>query len=136
MEAQRLQHVYMGTEHLLLALLAENGGGAAAVLASCGADIDSIRARLQEMQEVGNEVVSEAMKLPFTPRAKEVLNFALEESERLGHDRVGTADLLLGLLREGYGIAAQALLDSLDLSKACQEAARVCIPDIDDLTQD
>ncbi|MGQ9531554.1 MAG: ATP-dependent Clp protease ATP-binding subunit [Desulfotomaculales bacterium] len=106
-EAQRLQYPYIGTEHLLLGLIREGTGVAARVLAALGIEADKVRAMVEQMVEKGEGHRSGEVTL--TPRAKRVLELALDEARRLGHPYVGTEHLLLGLIREGEGIAAQVL---------------------------
>jgi ATP-dependent Clp protease ATP-binding subunit ClpA len=107
-EAARLQHNYIGTEHILLGLLREDGGVAARALSELGISLDAARQQVEEIIGVGKRPVSG--HIPFTPRAKKVLEFSLSESLRLGHDYIGTEHILLGLLREGEGVAAQVLV--------------------------
>ncbi len=106
-EAQRLCHDYIGTEHVLLGLVAA-GGGVANVLRRLGVDPERVRADVERRVTRGNTMVATG-QLPFTPAAKRALELTLEEANALGHDRVREEHLLLGLLREGKGTAAQAL---------------------------
>jgi predicted enzyme related to lactoylglutathione lyase len=108
-EARGLGHDYVGTEHLLLGLLREGEGVAALVLASLGATIDDARARVDTL--VGRGGVVTTGQMPFTPRAKKVLELALKEARSLGHDYIGTEHILLGLARENEGIGALVLLN-------------------------
>ena len=106
-EAHRLGHSYIGTEHLLIGLAREGNGVAAQVLASLGADSDKIRGAVEIVVGRGDRAVQGESGL--TPRAKRVLEFAVDEARRLGHHYVGTEHLMLGLLREREGIAAGVL---------------------------
>ncbi|CCO07762.1 ATP-dependent Clp protease ATP-binding subunit [Desulforamulus hydrothermalis] len=106
-EARRLKYPYIGTEHILLGLIREGEGIAAKVLAQLNISADKVRTAVEQMVETGNQTVP--ADIPPTPRAKRVLELAVEESRRLGHNYVGTEHLLLGLLREGEGVAAQVL---------------------------
>lgn len=105
-EAARYGHGYIGTEHLLLGLLREGEGVAAKALASLGLEVNSVRAQVEAILGTGEEQVSD---IGYTPRAKKVIELAMEEALRLGHNYVGTEHILLGLIREGEGIAAQVL---------------------------
>ncbi|GAB6158602.1 ATP-dependent protease ATP-binding subunit ClpC [Desulfotomaculum varum] len=106
-EARRLKYPYIGTEHILLGLIREGEGIAAKVLAQLNISVDKVKGAVEQMVETGNQPVP--ADIPPTPRAKRVLELAVEESRRLGHNYVGTEHLLLGLLREGEGVAAQVL---------------------------
>ena len=108
-EAQRLRHNYIGTEHLLLGLIREGGGIAALVLTRMNVDLDTVRSKVEEVIGAGNKAVSGDIGL--TPRAKKVIELAVDEAQQLKHDYIGTEHLLLGLLREGEGIAAGVLED-------------------------
>lgn len=105
-EAARYGHGYIGTEHLLLGLLREGEGVAAKALASLGLEVNSVRAQVEAILGTGQEQASD---IGYTPRAKKVIELAMEEALRLGHNYVGTEHILLGLIREGEGIAAQVL---------------------------
>ncbi len=107
-EAQRLNHEYIGTEHILLGLVKEGSGVGATVLKNLGIDIKKLRLEVEALVKSGPDMVTVG-KLPQTPRAKRVIEFAIEEARSLNHDYVGTEHLLLGLLRERDGIAAQVL---------------------------
>ncbi len=113
-EAIRLQHDYVGTEHILLGLIREGEGVAAAVLTNLSADLDQIHERIEESVKPGKATIALG-ELPYTSRAKKVLEFAMAEARELNHSYVGTEHLLLGLLREEKGIAAQ-VLNSLGIS--------------------
>jgi len=109
-EAGRLQHDYIGTEHLLLGIVREGEGIAATVLSNLGLDLDQIRQAVESMVS-GSGGTLTIGEIPFTPRAKRVLELAVEEARLLGHNYVGTEHLLLGLIREGEGVAARVLMD-------------------------
>jgi len=113
-EAIRLQHDYVGTEHILLGLIREGEGVAAAVLTNLSADLDQVHERIEESVKPGKATIALG-ELPYTSRAKKVLEFAMAEARELNHSYVGTEHLLLGLLREEKGIAAQ-VLNSLGIS--------------------
>jgi ATP-dependent Clp protease ATP-binding subunit ClpC len=108
-EARLLNHNFIGTEHLLLGLLRESDGVAARALSELAISLDVVRSKVEEMIGVG-QASPEAGHIPFTPRAKKVLEMALREALGLGHNYIGTEHLLLGLLREGGGVAAQVLV--------------------------
>jgi ATP-dependent Clp protease ATP-binding subunit ClpC len=107
-EAQRLNHEYIGTEHILLGLIQEGSGVAASVLKNLGVDLKKIRNEIEKIVKSSPTMVSMST-LPFTPRAKKVLELALEEASQLGHNYIGTEHLLLGLIKENEGIAARVL---------------------------
>jgi ATP-dependent Clp protease ATP-binding subunit ClpC len=106
-EARALDHNYIGTEHILLGMLSEGEGVAARALQELGISLDVIRQRVEET--IGRGSHPQAGHIPFTPRAKKVLELSLRESLQLGHEYIGTEHVLLGLVREGEGIAAQVL---------------------------
>ncbi len=106
-EARRLAHNVVGTEHLLLGLIAEGEGVAARALQNLGISIDKVRTEVENVIGKGDEAPSG--QIGFTPRAKRVLELAFDEARQLGHTYIGTEHILLGLLREGEGIAAQVL---------------------------
>ena len=108
-EAQRFNHEYIGTEHVLLGLIQEGSGVAANVLKNLGVDLQKVRLEVEKLVQSGPDMVTMG-KLPQTPRAKKVIEYSMEESLDLGHNYVGTEHLLLGLLREEQGVAAQVLL--------------------------
>jgi len=108
-EAQRLQHNYIGTEHLLLGLIREGEGVAAIVLNNLGIDLEKVRSSVESIIGRGNRVVTG--ELGLTPRAKKVIELAVDEARRLNHHYIGTEHLLLGLVREGEGIAAGVLVN-------------------------
>ena len=111
-EAQRFQHNYIGTEHLLLGLVREGDGVAAKVLKSFDVDLEKVRGAVEQIIKRGDHPVSGEIGL--TPRAKMVINLAVDEARSLNHHYVGTEHLLLGLLREGDGIGA-GVLESFEL---------------------
>ncbi len=107
-EARRLRHNYIGTEHLLLGLLAGGEGVAAQALQDAGITLDTARAGVEKIIGCGEEAPSG--HVPFTPRSKKVLELSLRESHHLGHNYIGTEHVLLGLLREGEGVAAHVIV--------------------------
>ncbi|MCB9898107.1 MAG: ATP-dependent Clp protease ATP-binding subunit [Planctomycetes bacterium] len=107
-EAQRLNHEYIGTEHILLGLVQEGSGVAANVLRSMGIELKRIRSEVEKLVK-GSATMVPMGNLPFTPRAKKVLELSLEEASQLGHNYIGTEHLLLGLIKESEGIAARVL---------------------------
>ena len=107
-EARMLNHNYVGTEHILLGLIHEGEGVAARTLESLGISLDVVRQQVEEI--IGRGQQAPSVHIPFTPRAKEVLELSLSESLQLGHGYIGTEHILLGLLREGDGVAAQVLV--------------------------
>ena len=107
-EARRFGHEYIGTEHLLMGLLREDEGVAAQALSSQSLSPDEVRERVESIVGYGEGT---GMQAPFTPRSKKVLELALRESMRLGHNHIGTEHILLGLVREGEGVAARVLSD-------------------------
>jgi ATP-dependent Clp protease ATP-binding subunit ClpC len=107
-EAQRFNHEYLGTEHVLLGLVQEGSGVAANVLKSMGIDLAKIRSEVENLVKTGPSMVTMG-QLPFTPRAKKVLELSMEEASNLGHNYIGTEHLLLGLIKENEGIAARVL---------------------------
>jgi ATP-dependent Clp protease ATP-binding subunit ClpC len=109
-EARRLKHNYIGTEHILLGLLREDEGLAARVLAELGVGIEDVRAHVIAEVGEGHEHVASG-RIPFTPRAKKVLELALRESLRLGHNYIGTEHMLLAVGRENSGVAMRILWD-------------------------
>ncbi|MGD0551876.1 MAG: ATP-dependent Clp protease ATP-binding subunit [Sedimentisphaerales bacterium] len=109
-EAQRFNHEYIGTEHILLGLVKEGSGVGATVLKNLDVDIKKLRLEVEKLVKSGPDMVTMG-KLPHTPRAKKVIEFAIEEARSLNHNYVGTEHLLLGLLRETEGIAAQVMMN-------------------------
>ncbi len=117
-EAKRLNHDYVGTEHVLLGLIALGEGVAAQVLVAFGADLRKVRAAVERITGTGDNVMLLG-EIPFTPRAKKVLEFAVEEAAHMGCQYVGTEHLLLGLFREDEGVAARVLTEmGLELKDA------------------
>src|SRR6202047_4760685 len=120
-EAQRFNHEYVGTEHVLLGLIKEGSGVAANVLKNLDIDLRKIRNEVEKIVQAGPEMVTMG-KLPQTPRAKKVIEYAIEEARNLNHNYVGTENLLLGLLREQEGVAAQVLMNlNLKLEEVREE---------------
>jgi len=120
-EAQRLNHEYIGTEHILLGLVKEGSGVGANVLKNLDVDLRKVRLEVEKLVKAGPEMVTMG-KLPQTPRAKKVIEYAIEEARNLNHNYVGTEHLLLGLLREHDGVAAQVLMNlSLKLEEVREE---------------
>ncbi len=109
-EAQRFNHEYIGTEHILLGLVKEGSGVGANVLKNLGVDLRKVRLEVEKLVKSGPDMVTMG-KLPQTPRAKKVIEYAIEEARNLNHNYVGTEHLLLGLLREHDGVAAQVLMN-------------------------
>ena len=109
-EAQRFNHEYIGTEHILLGLVKEGSGVGANVLKNLGVDLRKVRLEVEKLVRSGPDMVTMG-KLPQTPRAKKVIEYAIEEARNLNHNYVGTEHLLLGLLREHDGVAAQVLMN-------------------------
>ena len=123
-EARALKHNYIGTEHILLGLLREEEGLAARVLESLDITVEEVRVRVARIVAQGEEVTT--AQLPFTPRAKKVLEFALREALSLGHNSIGTEHILLGLVRENEGVAARVLCDfDADAEKIRNEIIRM-----------
>ncbi len=120
-EARRFNHDYIGTEHILLGLIREGEGVAAAVLQKIGVSLESIRLEIEKLVQPGpaTQIIGD---IPFTPRAKKALELAAEEARSLGHNYIGTEHLLFGLIREGEGVASQVLLNlGLDLNAVRNE---------------
>ncbi|NLF08060.1 MAG: AAA family ATPase, partial [Pirellulaceae bacterium] len=109
-EAQRFNHEYIGTEHILLGLIKEGSGVAANVLKNLDVDLRKIRLEVEKLVQSGPDMVTMG-KLPQTPRAKKVIEYSMEEARNLNHNYVGTEHILLGLLREQEGVAAQVLMN-------------------------
>jgi ATP-dependent Clp protease ATP-binding subunit ClpA len=106
-EARMLQHSYIGTEHLLLGILAGGDGTAVRALDEIGITLDIVRQQVEQIVGLGKKSLTG--HIPFTPRAKKVLELSLREALRLGHNYIGTEHILLGIIREGEGVAAQIL---------------------------
>ena len=109
-EAQKFNHEYIGTEHILLGLVQEGSGVAANVLKNMHIDLEKVRHEVEKIVKTGPSMVTMG-QLPFTPRAKKVLELSMEEASQLSHNYIGTEHLLLGLIRENEGIAAQVLMN-------------------------
>src|ERR1700678_4275577 len=119
-EARMLNHNYIGTEHILLGLIHEGEGVAAKALESLGISLDAVRQQVEEIIGQGQQAPSG--HIPFTPRAKKVLELSLREALQLGHNYIGTEHILLGLIREGDGVAARVLVSlGADLAKVRQQ---------------
>jgi ATP-dependent Clp protease ATP-binding subunit ClpC len=125
-EAARLHHEYVGTEHILLGIIREGEGVAATVVQNLGVELDELQQKLEETVKKGKAAQTTRPDLPYTSRAKKVLELAMSEATGIQHSYVGTEHLLLGLLAEEKGIAAQ-VLDSFDvtLDKARAEVLRI-----------
>src|SRR5215470_4507134 len=125
-EAARLHHEYVGTEHILLGLIREGEGVAATVLQNLSVELDDIQQKIEETVKKGKAGQTTGPDLPYTSRAKKVLELAMSEARELNHSYVGTEHLLLGLLREEKGIAAQVLTDAgVNLDAARAETLRI-----------
>ena len=123
-EARLLNHNYIGTEHILLGLIHEGEGVAAKALESLGISLEAVRKQVQEI--IGQGGSSPSGHIPFTPRAKKVLELSLREAMQLGHNYIGTEHILLGLIREGEGVAAQVLVKlGADLSRVRQQVIKL-----------
>src|SRR5881296_621538 len=123
-EARMLNHNYIGTEHILLGLIHEGEGVAAKALESLGISLDAVRQQVEEIIGQGQQAPSG--HIPFTPRAKKVLELSLREALQLGHNYIGTEHILLGLIREGEGVAAQVLQKlGADLNRARQQVIQL-----------
>ena len=125
-EAARLHHEYVGTEHILLGLIREGEGMAAAVLTNLNVDVEEVSEKIEETVKPGKAAAAAGPDLPYTSRAKKVLEFAMQEARELHHSYVGTEHLLLGVLREEKGIGAQVLVDAgVSLQEARSEVLRL-----------
>lgn len=125
-ESARLRHEYVGTEHILLAIIREGKGVAATVLQNLGIDLGELELRIERVVKRGHPGTPTGPELPYTSRAKKVLELAMTQARELNNDYVGTEHLLLGLIAESKGIAAQVLVDSgVTLDKAQEETLRV-----------
>ena len=123
-EAQRFQHNYIGTEHLLLGLVREDEGVAAKVLHDLGVDLQKVRSSVEDIIGRGGRIV--LGEIGLTPRAKQVIELAVDEARRMNHHYIGTEHLLLGLIREGEGIAAGVLKSQgVTLEKARWQTIRL-----------
>jgi ATP-dependent Clp protease ATP-binding subunit ClpA len=140
-EAQRFNHEYIGTEHILLGLVKENSGVAANVLKNLDVDLVKVRREVVKIIQAGPHAI-QLGRMPQTPRAKKVIEYAIEEARKLNHNYVGTEHLLLGLLREDEGVASQVLMNlGLRLEDVRAEVRRLlgqlpteCSPDDESLT--
>ena len=123
-EARMLYHNYVGTEHILLGLIHEGEGVAAKALESLNISLEAVRDRIEEI--VGQGQAAPTGHIPFTPRAKEVFELSFREALQLGHTHIGTEHILLGLIREGEGVAVQVLQQmGVDLGRAGREVIRL-----------
>ncbi len=123
-EARLLNHSYIGTEHILLGLIHEGEGVAAKALEALGISLEAVRAQVEEI--IGQGGSSPSGHIPFTPRAKKVLELSLREALQLGHNYIGTEHILLGLIREGEGVAAQVLVKlGADLGRVRQQVIQL-----------
>ena len=123
-EARRLNHNYIGTEHILLGLIREGEGVAARALESLGISLEAVRQQVEKI--IGRGQQAPSGHIPFTPRAKKVLELSLREAKALGHNYIGTEHILLGLIREGSGVAAQVLVKlGADLNRARQQVVQL-----------
>ena len=123
-EARLLNHNYIGTEHILLGLIHEGEGVAAKALESLGISLEKVRRQVEEIIGAGQSPPSG--HIPFTPRAKKVLELSLREALQLGHNYIGTEHILLGLIREGEGVAAQVLVKlGADLGRVRQQVIQL-----------
>ena len=123
-EARLLNHNYIGTEHILLGLIQENEGVAAKALESLDISLESVRGQVEEI--IGQGTKPPDGHIPFTPRAKRVLELSLREALQLGHNYIGTEHVLLGLIREGEGVAAQVLVKlGADLARVREQVVHL-----------
>jgi len=123
-EARMLNHNYIGTEHILLGLIREGEGVAAKALESLGISLEAVRQQVEEIIGQGQQAPSG--HIPFTPRANKVLELASREALQLGHNYIGTEHILLGLIREGEGVAAQVLVKlGADLNRVRQQVIQL-----------
>jgi ATP-dependent Clp protease ATP-binding subunit ClpC len=123
-EAKRLDHNYIGTEHILLGLIRERDGVAAKALESMDISLDVVRQQVEEI--IGRGQQPPSGHIPFTPRGKKVLELSLRESQQLGHNYIGTEHILLGLIREGDGVAPQVLVKlGADLNRVRQRVIQL-----------
>ena len=123
-EARGLNHNYIGTEHILLGLIHEGQGVGAKALESLGISLQAVRAQVEELIGQGQQAPSG--HIPFTPRAKKIMELSLRKSLQLGHNYIGTEHILLGLIREGDGVAAQVLVKlGADLNRVRQQVIQL-----------
>jgi Clp amino terminal domain, pathogenicity island component len=124
-EARMLDHNYIGTEHILLGLIHEGEGVAAKALESLGISLEAVRQQVEQIIGRGKQAPASG-RIPFTPRAKKVLELSLREALQLNHNYIGTEHILLGLIREGEGVAAQALVQlGADLDRVRRQVVRL-----------
>jgi ATP-dependent Clp protease ATP-binding subunit ClpC len=126
-EARELDHNHIGTEHILLGLVSEGAGVAVKALESLGISLETVRQQVEDI--IGRGQGSPSGHIPFTPRAKKVLELSLRESVHLGHGYIGTEHILLGLIGEGEGVAAQVLTD---LGASLEAARRQVVQVLED----
>jgi ATP-dependent Clp protease ATP-binding subunit ClpC len=125
-EARRLNHGYIGPEHILLGLISEGGGVAARALEVLGIDRDGLRRQVEELIGRGDGVRVRGMPIPLTPRTKTVLELTLREAQEMGHNYIGTEHILLGLIREGNGIVPLLLAKlGADLDSVKQQVSLI-----------
>ena len=123
-EVRRLKHYYIGTEHILLGLIREGDGVAAQALESLGISLDAVRQQVEEI--TGQGLKAPSGDIPLTPRAEKVLKLSLREALEFGHNYIGTEHILLGLIREGDGVAAQVLVKlGADLNRVRQRVIQL-----------
>jgi ATP-dependent Clp protease ATP-binding subunit ClpC len=123
-EARMLKHNYIGTEHILLGLIHEGDGVAAKALVSLEISLEAVRQQVEEI--IGQGQHEPSGHIPFTPRAKKVLELTKREADRLGHDYIGTEHILLGLIHEGTGVAAQVLVNlGADLNRVREQVIQL-----------
>jgi ATP-dependent Clp protease ATP-binding subunit ClpC len=123
-EARKLNHNYIGTEHILLGLIREGEGVAAKTLESLGISLEAVRQQVEKI--IGRGQQAPSGHIPITPRAKKVLELSLREAKALGHNYIGTEHILLGLIREGSGVAAQVLVKlGADLNRTRQQVVQL-----------
>ncbi len=123
-EARELGHNYIGTEHILLGMVREGEGVAVEALKSLGISLETVRHQVEEM--IGRGQDEPSGHIPFTPRAKKVLELSLRESHQFGHRYIGTEHILLGVIREGEGVAAQVLIKlGADLSRVREQVLQI-----------
>src|SRR5690348_13582225 len=123
-EARMLNHDYIGTEHILLGLIGEGEGVAAKALESLGISLEAVRQQVEKI--IGRGQQAPSAHIPFTPRAKKVMELASREAQHLGHNYTGTGHILLGLIREGEGVAAQVLVKlGADLDRVRQQVIQL-----------
>jgi ATP-dependent Clp protease ATP-binding subunit ClpC len=128
-EASQLNHNYIGTEHILLGLIRDGDGVAAKALAAMGISLEAARQEVEAI--IGRGTEQPSAHIPFTPRSKKVLELAWGEAHELGHEHIGTGHILLGLIREGDGVAAQVLVRrGIDLDRARQQVIQLLPGDL------